>query len=250
MKSITEFLERYGLSDKEINVYLACIELGEGSVLTLSRRANIKRPTTYLVLEELMKRGLVDSRKTQKGLLYRALHPKKIATQIKNLAQEYEEVLPDLLGAYHSKEDKPIIGVYEDYDIYERIADEVRTYVDTGKEALYFGNSEHFYSNPQLVKKWFSVMKNRRTKCREILCGVGKVQKDYQKKVATLKNPNYQVKLLEPVCDVVTEFGVWGNKVVFFSGTGKDLYTIVVESEKQANTQRAIFERLWASLEN
>lgn len=248
MKSITEFLERYGLSDKEISVYLACIELGEGSVLTLSKRANIKRPTTYLVLEELMKRGLVDSRKTQKGLLYRALHPKKISTQIKNLSQEYEEVLPDILSIYHSKEDKPVIGVYEDYDVYEKIAEEVREYVDTGKEALYFGNSEHFYSNPQLVKKWFAAMTHKRAKCREVLCGFGPVQTEYKEKVDALKNPHYQVRLMEPAHEVVTEFGVWGNKVVLFSGEGKDLYTIVIESEHQANTQRAIFEQLWSSL--
>lgn len=248
MKSIQDFLEHYGLSDKEIKVYLACLELGEGSVLTLAKRANIKRPTTYLVLEELMKRGMVDSRKTQKGLLYRALHPKKIATQIKNLSQEYDDVLPDILSIYHSKEDKPVIGVYEDYDMYTQIANEVREYVDTGKEALFFGNSEYFYSYPSLVKKWFTVMKHKRTKCREILCGLGPVQKEYKQKVEALENPNYQVRLMEPAHEVVTEFGVWGNKVVLFSGEGKDLYTITIEGEHQANTQRAIFEQLWSSL--
>lgn len=248
MKSVADFLTRYGLEEKEIKVYLACIELGEGSVLTLAKRADVKRPTAYLILDGLMRRGLVESRKTQKGLLYRALHPKKIATQIKHLSEEYEEMLPDLLSVYHSKEDKPVIAVYEDYDIYEKLADEICEYAKTGKENLYFGNTEYFYANDVITKRWFAVMKNKRHRCREILCGTGPVQVEYQKEVAKLGNPNYQVRLLRPQHPVVTEFGIWGNKIVFFSGTGKDLYTIVIESEKQVNTHKAIFEQIWQSL--
>ena len=98
------------------------------------------------------------------------------------------------------------------------------------------------------MKKWFQTMKHKRTKCREILCGVGSVQVAYQKEVEKLQNPNYQVKLFEPTHEVVTEFAIWGNVVIYFSGTGKDLFTIKVESEKLANTQKAIFEQLWGSL--
>ncbi len=249
MNEIKNFLLKFGLSQSEIAVYLACVQLGGASVLTLSKRAGTKRPTTYLILDNLVSKGLVDTFQTKQGVTYRPLHPKKIQTQLVNLQSDYEAVLPELLGMYRNKEDKPIIGIYEDYDVYDRIADEVREFVETGKEALYFGNSEHFYTKPEKVRKWYATMRNKRTHCREILCGNGRVQEETAEKIRSLDNPHYQVKLLkDPAFPVVTEFGVWGNKVVLFSGEGKDLFTVVIESKKMADTQRAIFEQLWQSL--
>ncbi|MDB4992515.1 MAG: transcriptional regulator TrmB [Parcubacteria group bacterium] len=249
MDQMRNFLAKYGLNEKEIDVYLACLQLGEASVLTLSKRAGTKRPTTYLILDSLMAKGLVDSFKTKQGITYHPLHPKKLLTQLTNLQSEYEEILPAIIGMYRSKEDKPIIGVYEDYDVYDRIAEEVREFVETGKEALYFGNSEHFYTNPARVSKWLRTMRNKRSHCREILCGSGPVQNEYIKTVQELGNPNFQAKLMSDTSDpVLTEFGVWGDKVVFFSGEGKDLFTITIESKKMADTQRAIFNQLWKSI--
>jgi len=249
MKSIETFFRSFGLSEKEIAVYMACVQLGEASVLTLSKRAGTKRPSTYLILESLMKQGLVDTLKTKQGITYHPLHPKKLLTQLHTLEKDYEAVLPDLIGMYHSREDKPIISIFEDYDVYSRIADEVREFVKTGKEALYFGNSEHFYTKTEKVDAWFAVMKNKKTRCREIICGIGAVQRETAQRIKKLGNPLYQVKLLaEPTHSVVTEFGVWGDTVVFFSGEGKDLFTIRIESKKMADTQRALFDQLWSSL--
>ena len=249
MGEIKAFFERFGLNDKEIEVYLACLELGAASVLTLSRRAGTKRPGTYLILDNLAKKGLVDAKKSKYGLMYHALHPKKVMTQLRGLESDYEKLFPQMMGLFHDREDKPVIGVYEDYDVYDRIADEVREYVASGKEALYFGNSEYFYQRTDKMEKWFAAMKNKRHKCREILCGDGPVQRAYAQRVRAIGNPQYQARQLKsPANPVVTEFAVWGDKTVFFSGTGKDLFTITIEGRHTANTHRAIFEQLWTSL--
>ena len=52
-------LEILGLSDKEARVYLALLELGTASAQTVSTKSYIKKPTTYLALEELRKKGLL-----------------------------------------------------------------------------------------------------------------------------------------------------------------------------------------------
>ena len=56
LKSI---LQKIGLSDKDAEVYLACLELGTQPASVIARKAGLKRPTTYLILEGLLKRGLV-----------------------------------------------------------------------------------------------------------------------------------------------------------------------------------------------
>ena len=250
MDEIKAFLQNYGLSDKEIAVYVACLQLGQASVQTLAKRAGTKRPGTYLILDSLEQKGLVDTLKTRKGMTYRATHPKKIATRLDHLQSDLDSVLPELLAMRHDREDKPVIGVYEDYDVYDRLADEVRTYVETGKEAIYFGNSEHFYAKPDKVRKWYSSMRHRGRRCREIICGDGPVQQKLLADIARIGNPNYQAKLIaKPPHEVATEFAVWGDKVILFSGTGKDLYTITIESPKMVNMFKTIFETMWQSLD-
>lgn len=51
-------LKNIGLSDKGARVYLAALELGAASVQSIARKAKVARPTTYLFLDELVKRGL------------------------------------------------------------------------------------------------------------------------------------------------------------------------------------------------
>ena len=54
-------LKKIGLSENEAKVYLATLELGSSTAQQIAQKAELKRPTTYVQLETLMKRGLVTS---------------------------------------------------------------------------------------------------------------------------------------------------------------------------------------------
>jgi sugar-specific transcriptional regulator TrmB len=68
-----EGLISLGLTQKEAAVYLALLQTKKGTALTVAKQANIKRPTVYLVLNSLIKKGLVKSTKYRDVLDYRAL---------------------------------------------------------------------------------------------------------------------------------------------------------------------------------
>jgi sugar-specific transcriptional regulator TrmB len=61
-------LRKLGLKEKEVNVYLAALELGYTSVQNLARQANISRPTAYAIIRGLIKKGLMREIK-RKGLI-------------------------------------------------------------------------------------------------------------------------------------------------------------------------------------
>jgi sugar-specific transcriptional regulator TrmB len=69
MNNIASQLHFLGLSQKEIEVYSALIELGQSHAQSLAKRAHINRTTTYAVLRRLTDRGLV-SQKIEKGVRY------------------------------------------------------------------------------------------------------------------------------------------------------------------------------------
>jgi predicted DNA-binding transcriptional regulator len=56
--NLEETLEKLGLNEKEAKVYLALLELGQDTVQNIAQRASITRPTTYNILDALVKKGL------------------------------------------------------------------------------------------------------------------------------------------------------------------------------------------------
>ena len=54
-----EALKGLNLSDKEINVYLSLLMLGQSSVNNIAKKANLNRISTYDLLKALLERGFV-----------------------------------------------------------------------------------------------------------------------------------------------------------------------------------------------
>ena len=50
-------LQNVGLDEKTAKVYMAVLALGTSSVKTIAEKAELKRPTVYLHLDELMQKG-------------------------------------------------------------------------------------------------------------------------------------------------------------------------------------------------
>ncbi len=70
---LTKKLEEIGLNEKEAKVYIATLELGEGSASEIAKKSEVNRATTYFILEKLIKMGLVS---TSNKEIYKNLSPK------------------------------------------------------------------------------------------------------------------------------------------------------------------------------
>ena len=56
---IQVILKNFGLSEKEIAIYLSLIELGPSSVREISNKSKVNRGTTYDILKALIALGIV-----------------------------------------------------------------------------------------------------------------------------------------------------------------------------------------------
>ena len=54
-------LEKFGLSEKEAKVYLACLELGEDTASDISLKSNLPRTLIYDILEKLIDEKRIDT---------------------------------------------------------------------------------------------------------------------------------------------------------------------------------------------
>lgn len=94
--ALLKTLASNGLTDSEATVYLTSLEMGEKSVGAIAKVAGLKRPTTYLIIERLVKRGLLIRRLSSKSALYRAASPYLLLAQQQNACAVLEEALPIL----------------------------------------------------------------------------------------------------------------------------------------------------------
>jgi len=101
----TKALESLGLSEKESRVYVSLLELGRSNVTRIAELSLIKRPTTYVLLEELRKKGLVLKVPHAKNALFIAQDPDVFFQDSLNRVTEAHGTL-SRLKALHRKEDK------------------------------------------------------------------------------------------------------------------------------------------------
>ena len=93
---IEKVLEKLGLSEKEAKVYLAALELGAATVQQIANKADVLRPTTYLILEAMLKKGLMTSAEKGKKTLFSAEPPAQLERYLDYKVRCLEDVREDL----------------------------------------------------------------------------------------------------------------------------------------------------------
>lgn len=132
MKLVDE-LRRLGLPPKEAAVYHALLHAGTASVQAVAHLAGIVRPTAYVILQSLERKGLVskatgpDAKKT----LFMAEPPERLSGYLEQQAHALgqrqnalADLLPDLRSAFARGEERPRVRLFEGKDGLKRLQHE------------------------------------------------------------------------------------------------------------------------------
>jgi len=235
----TEALKQLGLDDKEVSVYIGLLELGEASVLTISKKTGVKRPTTYLVLNALEGRGLV-SRTIKAGkTLFTAQHPKTILTEAELRVKQLQDIIPQFEAMMHRSDNRPRVKIYEGKEALDRAYDDA--FVVKG-EQLFMSNMDivHEVFARTLQKVDYSIL-SPEFSIRELVDD-SETSKKY---AARVSKPYRQVRFLpKGFSPFATDIGIFGNNTIITSGK-KEFFSVRIESEDISNAFRAMFEAMW-----
>ena len=91
-------LQNYGLSEKEARVYLTVLELGISVASTIARRAELNRVTTYTLLEDLKRDGIVNETIKEGVKYYSVISPDILLKQAEQKYESFRERVPELLA--------------------------------------------------------------------------------------------------------------------------------------------------------
>lgn len=239
-------LQKIGLNEKHQRFYMAALELGRASITHIAAKSGLKRPTAYLVADELIKMGLLSTTRVGKRLLYSAAHPSRLQEMAKALESRIAESLPELLALYNTPKNKPKIQVFEGVKGVKLLYQEIFEVLKKGDEVLWFARIDALYDfEPELVKGFQEILeKVPEPHCRELQV-LTPGAKRWSKEFKPLIGSYYQVRWLSPEFEFgFTDNAIFGNKLAIFS-LKEGVFVIVIESEEIVKTFRAMYEWAW-----
>lgn len=235
---IQDTLQSFGLEEKEKKIYLALLELGDSTVLQVSRKSGVKRPTAYLVLRSLEEKGFISRVLQDKKTVYSPQHPQKLITEAELRLKELRETVPQL-ETLMQKEGKPRVTIYEGKIQLDRAYDEA--FLVKG-EILFISNSK---VSLELFAKSFNKLQYKifspEFRFREIV-DESQESRAYAQKVS---GPYREIRFIpKELLPFETDIGIFGNNALITS-VKKEYFTIRIESEEIAQAFRTIFELMW-----
>lgn len=237
MDKLQTTLQEIGLNEREIKVYLAALELGQSTVLPISKKAGLKRTYCYDILADLQKRGLVSYIEQNNRRRYIAEDPQKIQNIIENNLLNFKDILPELRSIYNQSIEKPKVRYFEGIEgvltVYEGLTEVKKFDAISSPNHIYQYLGEKF--DTSIVDK---LQKN--TLIREIITPDGNEAeyiKNYQK-------PYQEARTLPQGIDLSTDILIFENKIALTSYS-QNIHSIVIESQAIVHTFQVIFDLLW-----
>ncbi len=184
-------LQNVGLSEKQALVYNALLELGEANMSSIAKHSKLKRPTVYLVIEELSKLSLVSLIQKRNKKIYSAAHPERIAEILESRNKRFQELLPNLLARFGTFGNKPKVQMLEGLDgIKQAYQEAYRLLQDNKHEGMWFGNISFLLENfPEVIAEYNNILKPlKEYTIREIITGGEKSKKWVDKMQKNLRH--------------------------------------------------------------
>ncbi|MBI4022537.1 MAG: hypothetical protein HY372_04195 [Candidatus Andersenbacteria bacterium] len=248
-------LKKLGLKDKEAAVYLSCLQLGPSAVQQISRKAEVVRATTYVVLESLMSRGLVAKYKEGKKTLFSGEPPRmlmrlleKQRNNIDEQQHDLELLLPELQVLVKSSKGRPTVRYFDGLEGLRAIRREMLMYSQPNDTWYNFSPYDHLYAVLGVDEKSYA----RQRVAKKIR----------SKTIFSTKSVNLRRNLTTFYGDTLTErrfvsseifpsssgMTIFRDRIAIGSFTGR-IGGVIVESAEMADMMRRLFELAWSGAE-
>lgn len=239
-------LRDIGLSKKEVDIYLACLELGKASVVQIAKKANTKRPTAYNVIECLLAKGMLSRFADEKGQKFSAEKPARLLTILQQKQSELTEVVPNLLAIAKTESDiKPEVKFYQGLEGLKAVYEDTLNYCEKGEEILNCLAVEGSY---EVLPKYIFDYMGRRVAKGITMRAIGRDSEHIRKRKANDEKELRHIKIVNKnELPVSIEKNIYKDKVALMNFRGFP-FGVIIKSSQIAKSEKAIFELLWKKL--
>lgn len=243
-----EELEELGLTDGQVKVYTAILELGIASINKIQEKTALDRRAIYDIINKLTEKGFITYMIEGGKKTYQCTHPRNLNEEIKKKQKTLESLtkkLPTIKDIYSFKRPSIRAEVYRGNDAMKSLLNEALEY-----DATHWigGNSGVEEQTGQAMKTWFKHWMERRVEHKKSmydLVDYGTHLEDY-KPTDIKKHKKHYYKycaLPKDLCAPMVII-IFGNKVaqVLWS---KQSFAFVLESKEIRESFMKYFNYFW-----
>jgi sugar-specific transcriptional regulator TrmB len=242
-----EALRKIGLTEGEIKVYLALLELGNSTTWNVTKKSKISGSKVYEVLDRLMQKGLAATVTKNNIKYFEATSPERIIdyldeknNEINKEKNEIKKIIPDLI-LKQANSAKSEVKVFTGFEGAKNVWEDVIS-LKKGEEIVGWGLTEQ----PEFWLEYFNTRELVRAKKGIMHRQV--ISQRYQELYKARKEfPNTQFRFFQKGLEMPTAIEVWKNKTALFVTTKENPITIVIENKATADSFRRYFKILWES---
>ena len=235
-------LSTLGMAPMQAKVYLAALELGEGSMQALARKSGVNRSTIYTFIEELKVRGYILETRRAKRRVYSATHPERLLEIEKARVQELERILPELLAVDNRSVGKPRVTFHEGY---QGIDDVYADMLREKKEIVAYEDLDNLKTG--LPERIFASFPKERAK-RDILIRSISRDTDFAREFSKRNTGLLRETRFVKAKEFKTDINIYGDKVALMDLRGNVPFAVLVENRNLAETMRIVWKELWEKL--
>lgn len=240
-------LQKFGLSEKEAEVYLALLAFDAANATDIAKKSGINRSTVYVLLEALKRRGLVSiaGGKETSVLLFTAASPERLKHMAEESVRRADElagiakaIMPELRSMHKGTRKKPRVRYFEG------IEGLVTAYEDTltAKETIRAFAS--IRDMRMTLPDYFPGYALRRTykgiRIRSIHPDTPEARAHLQE---VTEEDREAVLVPADTYDFSPEINMYDNKIVFLSFV--ETFALIIESDELAQAFKKVFELSW-----
>jgi sugar-specific transcriptional regulator TrmB len=234
---IRDVLKEYGLSDKEVQVYLALLPLGSINLQEIARRIDLPRTTIYNTLNYLIVKGLV-SFITKKGIrFYIAAEPNKLIEKLNEKRELLKSILPELDSLKRLVKESSSVEIFQGSKGLFTILSDI---FKEKQQVYYFGS----YSLSKEVLKhqpehFRTIRLDRKIPAKIVMDRYDEetFHKNEYKKITEMR---FNDSLKDFPCMIF----IYGKKVALYT-LKKDLIGVIISNEQVAEAMKLIFDVYW-----
>ena len=240
---LNEILTNIGLDQKETATSMAVLELGTASVYSIAKKAELKRPTVYRILDQLKQKGLVSIIPRIKKQLFTAESPENIIRELQRKTEVMKRYLPEFLALQNTKKEKPQVQLFEGKEAVRQIYQKIYL----GQEVWFFGSIRQVTSlYPEEFKIFIQRVNSGELRARDLFVFS---EKDLEFSKSAKQNSNYQIKFLKQNNLSLTDSALYGDTVAFFSFSPQ-IFVVTITSKEISGTFKTLYNAAWQTAED
>ena len=237
-----EFLKEIGLSEGQIAVYSAVLELGISTLNRIQEKTGIERRNIYDILNKLIEKGLVSYTIEKGKKTFQCTHPNKIADEVNKRQEKLEELkkqIPAMSELFNSSKLDIRAEVYRGNESIKSLLEEA---LDHKKNYWLGGNG----GLDRFFPYWWKHFDERRVKKKVFwydLADYGLFLSKYEKD-KLYKEKFYELRFLPKNLASPMVIFIFGNKVAQILWS-KQSFAFVIESKEIRESFMKYFTYFW-----